>query len=51
MFGIPMTMDDINAATAAFFAIPAVVPMASLIIGLGLAGFFVSVLYRIFWRE
>jgi hypothetical protein len=45
---IPLTMAQINASVADFFAIPMVVPALSLIVGLSLAAFLFNVVRSLF---
>jgi hypothetical protein len=47
---IPLTMEQINAAVADFFAIPLVAPVLALIIGLSLASFLFGVVRSFFER-
>jgi ABC-type Co2+ transport system permease subunit len=51
MVMIPVTMDQINAAVADFFAIPMVGPSLALIIGLGLGAFLFGVVRSFFEHD
>jgi ABC-type Co2+ transport system permease subunit len=51
MVMIPLSMEQINAAVADFFAIPLVAPALALIIGLGLASFLFGVVRSLFEHD